>query len=358
MQKIWDELSKPLPPGVDAAKAPPVMTAEERTQLIETLDQCEYQYVAEGRANVVYGITGPTTTTGAKVSFENTLLRVPKATRGVTPCDYQTLQDFHENQVEVKVGRQHIVPQVLVKISAKIAQTLHDKRGKDDGSVIEEGYAMLIQDMGASLDQRSLEFKPKWLVQSPLAPEDAIRCRTCAREAYRNSLKEKEGKKTSAPPCPLGLMYEDRAVVMSIMDQIAPELPEEDRERLADALKDSGILERLRDLQVKGDPKSENRLFEKPWDDDFGLTMTLRDCSCFVAIPSDKAKPIVIKLADVDKKNWEEKQTYWQKSHTRLVDERWYMSPNIDTACVFQYETALKEGKEIPKPFRKRLGKF
>ena len=34
-------------------------------------------------------------------------------------------------------------------------------------------------------DDLVIEFKPKWLAQSPNAPPMALRCRNCAREAYR-----------------------------------------------------------------------------------------------------------------------------------------------------------------------------
>ncbi|CAJ2509916.1 Uu.00g058160.m01.CDS01 [Anthostomella pinea] len=367
MHNIWDKLSKPLPAEADAEEVEPVITAKEREDLIAKLEKYEFQYLAEGRANVVFTIKDVQDPAAPNGLFAGTLVRVPKATPGVTPCDYETLQNFHEKLVEVHVGREHIVPQLLVKISEGIASTLNAKRGHrdDDGSVIRAGYAMLIQDMSPSPgDHLALEFKPKWLAQSPLAPADATRCRTCAREAFRNGQKQAQGKTISTPICPLGLRHANRAVVMSTMDRLAPKWSERDRERLADALRESGVLERLRALQMRGDP--DRALFADPGNAYFGLAMTLRDCSCFVRMPVDEkaGEPVVVKLADVDKKNWEEKQTYWQDSHNNLVDNGWYTGeekvdgPPIETACVLRLDYCLENGMvdDVPAPFRERLG--
>ncbi|KAI0480374.1 inositol-pentakisphosphate 2-kinase-domain-containing protein [Xylariaceae sp. FL0804] len=429
MQKIWSELSKPLPPR-DAAE-PSVVTSQEERPLEEitaALDKADYEHLAEGRANVVFSIkskskSSPGSGDGdASSSFAGTVLRVPKATPGVTPCDYQTLQDFHEKLVDVRVGREHIVPQLLVTISAAVAERLNAerRRGKgkgkekgkgkgkqqeedDDGSVIRAGHAMLMQDMSETPGYRALEFKPKWLAQSPLAPADAVRCRTCAREAYRNHQKkqkkqkkkkeegeQKEGEeKDGEPPvCPLGLLHPRRAVVMATVDRlVAPQQwSERERSRLADALRGGGLLERLRALQTSGDPG--RALLEAPWDPDFGLAMTLRDCSLFVRMPvlqrrdgddddavdegegEEEEEPVALRLGDVDKKNWEEKQTYWQEGHRNLVDNGWYSAARpgdgdgagrVETACVLELDRCLEEGKgaeDIPGPFRQRMSQM
>ncbi|KAI6090455.1 inositol-pentakisphosphate 2-kinase-domain-containing protein [Hypoxylon rubiginosum] len=365
LKSIWNELSKPLPPGWTAADIEPAMTREELGVLNLIFEHSQFIHLAEGRANAVFRIE----TRDPKVPrgfFQGTLLRVPKATPDVTPCDYETLQDFQEKFVDVHVGRQHIVPQVLVKISQTVANILNVKRGaalrakgvKGDLSIIKAGYAMLVEDMGASPDYKALEFKPKWLAQSSLAPDDATRCRTCAREALRNGKLRLRGLKTSTPVCPLGLLHENHDVVMSTIDRLAPKWSERDRERLAEAFKESGVLERLRDLQVEGD--SGDALFTNPSDPRFGLSMTLRDCSCFVRMPTDERAPVVIKLADVDKKNWREKQSYWQRRHTDLVANGWYreqekLDPPIETACVLKLNHCLERGLDVPPAFRARL---
>ncbi|KAI1417823.1 hypothetical protein F5Y13DRAFT_151914 [Hypoxylon sp. FL1857] len=364
LKDIWADLSKPLPAGLGGEHVGPSITPKEVYELSYILHRSEFTHLAEGRANAVFRIKEPKDPAIPMGFFRGTLLRVPKATPDVTPCDYETLQDFQEKFVDVHVGRQHIVPQVLVSISHVVATSLNAKREtalrakgvKDDQSTIQAGYAMLVEDMGPSPDYLALEFKPKWLAQSPMAPKDATRCRTCAREALRLDKLRRRGTKISTPVCPLGLLHEDRAVVMSTIDRLAPKWSERDRERLADALRDSGVLERLRDLQEEGD--SGDALFTRPSDARFGLSMTLRDCSCFVRMPIDDESPVIIKLADVDKKNWRQKQSYWQSSHNDLVDDGWYKgeeSPPVETACVLRLDYCLEKGLEIPPAFRARL---
>ncbi|RYP59077.1 hypothetical protein DL769_008693 [Monosporascus sp. CRB-8-3] len=331
MEAIWEKLSRPLPASGSDAES--IITPETRQHLVDALDKYDFEYVAEGRANVVFGIRDPPgdddRPTVPSGQFGATLLRVPKATPGVTPCDYETLQRFHEDLVERRVGREHLVPQVLVAISPDLAERLNAARananggrgrrrrkdgiddGHDDtGSAIRPGAAMLIQDMGPAPGYRAFEFKPKWLAQSPLAPPGAARCRTCAREAFRNSQRLKKDPAVEVPPpmCPLGLVHGDPAVVAAT---------------------------------VEGDPPPGRALFDSPGDPGFGLAMTLRDCSCFVRLPVEDEgggeKPVIIKLADVDKKNWQEKQTYWQESHQRLVERGFYEGkedPPMETHCV------------------------
>ncbi|RYP57880.1 hypothetical protein DL770_010558 [Monosporascus sp. CRB-9-2] len=372
MEAIWEKLSRPLPASGSDAES--IITPETRQRLVDALDKYDFEYVAEGRANVVFGIRDPPEDDGGPTvprgQFEATLLRVPKATPGVTPCDYTTLQRFHEDLVERRVGRENLVPQVLVAISPGLAERLNAARananggrgrgrrkdgsggdghdghgdGNDSRSVIRPGAAMLIQDMGPAPGYRTFEFKPKWLTQSPLAPPGATRCRTCARETFRNRQMLKKGAavEVSAPMCPLGLVHDDPAVVAATVERLAPaDWSRRDRERLAAALRAPGnnVLDRLRDLQVEGDPPPGRALFDSPGDPGFGLAMTLRDCSCFVRLPvnEDDDAPVVIKLADVDKKNWQEKQTYWQESHRRLVEQGFYEGkedPPMETHCV------------------------
>ncbi|KAI1213003.1 uncharacterized protein F4807DRAFT_308158 [Annulohypoxylon truncatum] len=384
LKDIWSELSKPLPAGLLGAEhvgPATVVSPKEVYELSYILHRSEFTHLAEGRANAVFRIREPKDPGVPAGFFRGTLLRVPKATPDVVPCDYESLQDFQEKFVDVCVGRQHLVPQILVRITQAVATALNARRdaalranangngnikGCDLKSTILPGYAMLVEDMGPSPGCKALEFKPKWLAQSPLAPADATRCRTCAREALRLAkLRKKAGFRTAAVPvpapvCPLGLLHADRAVVMSTLERLAPgpSWTERDRERLADAFRESGVLERLRDLQEEGD--SGDALFTRPSDPRFGLSMTLRDCSCFVRVPVDPDAPVTIKLADVDKKNWRQKQAYWQRRHNDLVDDGWYRGAEktpVETACVLWLDYCLERGLEIPPAFRERLGR-
>ncbi|KAI1191321.1 inositol-pentakisphosphate 2-kinase-domain-containing protein [Nemania serpens] len=343
MEAIWKRRSRPTSQGDlpydDSFEANLLQKCED---LVNDPQRVHFEYVAEGRANVVFSIWETGGLAARKGRFEGTLLRVPKATLGVTPCDYKTLHDFHQNQVECHIGRQHLVPQALIRISVEVADILHEKRNKTDESEIRAGYAMLIQDMSASPGFSVLEFKPKWLAQSPIASSGAKRCRTCAREACRNHMRRANGQVVSVPICPLGLVHEDTAVIMDTIRRLAPEWTERDQKRMLYAFERSGILKKLRELQMRGDPGQA--LLDNPSDPRFGLAMTLRDCSCYVRVPADVTQDLEIKLADVDKKNWEEKQTYWQETHWNLVNNGWYtceerVNELIVTACVLQEST-------------------
>ncbi|KAI0969374.1 inositol-pentakisphosphate 2-kinase-domain-containing protein [Xylaria arbuscula] len=336
MEAIWKQRSKPASSGkVHYDGDLEANTIRECEELINSPPKVKFEYVAEGRANAVFSVRESEDPVAPKGRFEGTLLRVPKATLGVTPCDYETLQDFHEGQVEERVGRQHLVPQVLIQISAAVADILHTKRGKTDKSEIKAGYAMLIQDMSTSPGYSVLEFKPKWLAQSPIAPSDAQRCRTCAREAFRNNQKLAKRRAISVPICPLGLVHENPSIVMDTIRRLAPGWTERDCKRLSDAFEKSCILKRLRELQTKGDPAQA--LLNNPSDPEFGLAMTLRDCSCYVRMPTDVDSDVEIKLADVDKKNWREKQIYWRETHRNLVDNGWYTcEEQVDTPILTQ----------------------
>ncbi|KAI0902236.1 hypothetical protein F4806DRAFT_490708 [Annulohypoxylon nitens] len=365
LKEIWSELSKPLGSlGAEHVGRPPatILSPKELYELSYILHRSEFTHLAEGRANAVFRIKEPKDPKVPTGFFRGTLLRVPKATPDVVPCDYETLQDFQEKFVDVHVGREYIVPQILVSISQATATALNKKRDgaekiKGDKCLILPGLAMLVEDMGPSPDYKTLEFKPKWLAQSPMAPKDATRCRTCAREALRIGKLRKKGIREPAPVCPLGLLHENPAVVMSTLERLAPSWTEQDLMRLAKAFRKSGVLERLRDLQEEGD--TGDALFTRPFDARFGLSMTLRDCSCFVRVPIDPDKPVTIKLADVDKKNWRQKQSYWQRRHNDLVDDGWYHEaekPPVETACVLRLDYCLERGLEIPPAFRERLG--
>lgn len=302
--------------------------------------EAEFAYVAEGRANAVFQVQ---LTRGADI-LHGWLLRVPKQVEGASPHSYEELQRYRERVVEPKVGAKYLVPQLLVSVPPAATRAFNAERDlrsqrKEPDSSVAAGYAMLIQDMNTlpERDDIGLEFKPKWLAQSPIAPKDAARCRTCAREAYRNHEKQAEGKKTKVPVCPLGLVASDPEVVLETIKLLAPTWSPSQQERLQRAFSSSGIFKKLRDLQQEGD--KGNTMFNHPENESFGLAMTLRDCTCFVRMPKVGSGQVEIKLADVDRKNWESKAEYWQHSHTNLVDHGFYHgreTPKMATRCLLE----------------------
>jgi inositol-pentakisphosphate 2-kinase len=357
-----------------------------------------FVYVAEGRANAVYRMIFPPSedeeqaaaADGADADADadappaprddpeawrrhplaGYLLRVPKVVAGAAPHGYGELQRYRTAVVEPRVGARFLVPQLLVRLAApQHGAALNAERaahgaGRDPGSAVGGNEAFLIEDLSPLpwRDDLGLEFKPKWLAQSPIAPVGATRCRTCAREAWRNhekleeleasggEHKSKKKKPITPPVCPLGLVHADPDVVRGTLRALTPSdgWSDADRERLRAALGRTQVLARLRDLQCAGD--AGNAMFDCPQDDDFGLAMTLRDCTCFVRMPrvaagagaedgnnNDEEEEVEIRFADVDRKNWESKAEYWQHSHTNLVEKGYYHGteePPMETHCL------------------------
>ncbi|KAK6841680.1 hypothetical protein PG990_006324 [Apiospora arundinis] len=353
-QSLWDVLSS----GADddtGRKEAAIQRATDRLKQAQT-----FVHVAEGRANAVFRAC----TADGDDLLPGGLLRVPKSVAGAHPYDYERLQQFRASMIVPAVGARHLVPQLLVRVTEAQAAAMNETRARsgkakgDESTFIEgPGDAMLIQDMTPTASTLGMEFKPKWLAQSPIAPAGAKRCRTCAREAYRNQKQlakqqqqqqnqeddEPKTKSIAAPSCPLGLLHDDPAVVLNAIAHFAPSSwTPADHERLRRALVASGLLTKLRDVQTSGDPG--NTMFDNPEDPGFGLAMTLRDCTCFVRMPKGEAddgnyEKVEIKLADVDEKNWHSKKEYWQKSHNNLVDSGFYHGteePHMETACVLQ----------------------
>ncbi|KAK7908288.1 hypothetical protein PG985_015591 [Apiospora marii] len=362
-QSLWHALSGAYDGDDDAAgrKEAAVQRATDRLEDAKT-----FVHVAEGRANAVFRACDA----DGEDLLPGGLLRVPKKIEGAHPYDYERLQQFRATMIVPAVGPKHLVPQLLVRVTEAQAQAMNETRAasgkaKDASTIEGPGFAMLIQDMTPSPagGQLGMEFKPKWLAQSPIAPEGAKRCRTCAREAYRNQkslakakqqkqdqdqdgssqqeTNSKEAATPAAPVCPLGLLHDDPDVVLRSIARFAPSTwTPADHERLRRALAASGLLTKLRDVQTRGDPG--NTMFDNPEDPGFGLAMTLRDCTCFVRMPqddNDESGEVEIKLADVDEKNWHSKKEYWQKSHNNLVDSGFYHGteePHMETKCVLQ----------------------
>lgn len=209
-----------------------------------------------------------------------------------------------------------------------------------------------------------LEFKPKWLAQSPNAPPSATRCRNCAREVLRyhtkrhtNFSQQQQTAQNQNPPtilCPLNFLTcaTSPAAVTNILTNLNPPIsrettPAAQYTRLTHWLRTNTLLPRLRRAQVANDNRNNNSPLRTAANDDgddddthdprFPLAMTLRDCTCFVRIPADPSRPVEAKLADLDKKNRAAKLGYWQEMERRLVDGGYYEGREeggrIETNC-------------------------
>jgi inositol-pentakisphosphate 2-kinase len=203
------------------------------------------------------------------------------------------------------------------------------------GRVADFDYGMLVEDMRATSDRPNevmLEFKTKWLAQSPSAPSDAIRCRNCA-----ITLKRTEEGKTGGmvPACPLSLRLSNLRPKYRRQHELLLNPPEGLYHPLIDWLKNDLILEQLAQLQEKYDPIGP--LAASATDPGFPMAMTLRDCTVFLRIDTMAQKVVATKIGDLDEKNIDAKLEYWRQTEKDLVDLGFYTKPHPGSEpCLLQ----------------------
>ncbi|KAK4106447.1 inositol pentakisphosphate 2-kinase-like protein [Parathielavia hyrcaniae] len=305
----------------------------------------EFNFVGEGASNAVFDVVASSNDGSSDSILQGTgnLLRVPKA--GTKAHTYVELQEYWEAVVRPLFEPRDLVQHRLVRLGGEevisrlnsvLAQNEDIRRVDFKGSrVAAVEYGMLVEDMRQrDSDDLTLEFKPKWLVQSPNAPPSATRCRNCAREALKHHTKHTNHPSDSPPIlCPLDFLTcaNSPATLTQIANHLCslnPLIPSPQTthpaqyRRLIDWLRTNTVLARLRAAQLANDRQGPLRA--DAHDPEFQLAMTLRDCTCFVRVPADAALPVEAKLADLDKKNWAVKLGYWQAMERRLIEGGYY----------------------------------
>ncbi|KAF2847418.1 hypothetical protein T440DRAFT_197014 [Plenodomus tracheiphilus IPT5] len=234
----------------------------------------------------------------------------------------------------------HLMDHEGVLLFPHVVEHLHGLVSKDvfvegkASAVPDSSWAVLLEDMSPVSGQSiTLEIKPKWLLQSPDAPLDAKRCRTCAMQIL--SPKDRESY-----ICPLRLLR-------GTSDDIRSWLHARVSKYLTSAQHvnyitnglcfylTSGVgralLEHLECLQSKLDPCGV--LWQDPTETqneinlNLRAAMTLRDCSLFIKVEYDPTtgtpQKITSKLGDLDFKS-AEKTTDWAHKEKRLKKEHAY----------------------------------
>ena len=290
-------------------------------------------YFAEGAANVVYKIGIPASSTMDDIlpsEIDHYSPATPQPTElepwqvDLSEPDYSYLkgkllrlrkdlpvatsvleaqQDFTEHVAPLFEQQQELVQQQLIQVPEEIIDQLNsvlrvmdenDHRPyKRKGTYLAEAeYGLLVQDMSSRLGQGfvTIEIKPKWLAQSPSAPAQARRCRTCALRASRIA-HEVSNKKAITPSqsfCPLHLVSGNEAQVSTAVREILKDgpnakLPNEPlRQRLVAYFIASSLLTRICSLQQKLDPRGILR--SVPLDKSLLTAMTLRDCTLYLKV--------------------------------------------------------------------------
>ncbi|KAL9054470.1 MAG: hypothetical protein Q9162_004116 [Coniocarpon cinnabarinum] len=363
-----------------------------QTEAAKLLETAQITYFAEGAANVVYRHL-LTKDNGGDVSTQADLHDVPKNDSSTTPppseispppspsLDAEALQEARKlvfpgwdrpPLLRLKKALPHlplvedqfrnlslnIVPLLpnsalvkhqLVELPASLLKPLNDKlvlaerqRMRAEmrvGCYLDdrERYGMLVEDMSSPSQAQGfgLEVKPKWLAQSPTAPKNARRCRTCALRVQRTVLKANTSSNNQAIDyCPLDLVSRHRADVHRASQMLLKrtkrgiDVHDVDKltELLTDFIFDFGALTQLRDLQTHLDRHGILTLDDDhAVPDDFLRATTLRDCSLFLRINANDS--LEGKLGDFDLKTPEQGRVqYWKSVEQGLIDGGFYQA--------------------------------
>lgn len=304
-------------------------TQGEATKLSATRTEnaiaCKLEYLNEGGANFIFRIVQK----GTELPnvLRGKLLRLRKDLSHVQDTTEQ-LRSFNENFKPI-FPPECLVQHDLVYLEESLVDNLkkaldllnRPSRRSQDCLPQDERYGLLITDMMPSAGKAMLETKPKWLVQSPNAPSNAKRCRTCALRAQRAA----QGKRTATDEqgsCPLDLVSEraqDRQRAASKATK---------QTELAEFLVDRAqpLFAILRDQQRFLDPRGVLSVTGADGIYDLCRAMTLRDCTLFVRGTEDG---IEARLGDLDFKQ-PEKLGRWKEVERKLIDDGWYVNSEAD----------------------------
>ncbi|KAM5441170.1 Inositol-pentakisphosphate 2-kinase [Microsporum ferrugineum] len=316
--------------------------------MLELLAGVKLTYLAEGAANIVYRISLPSQPDASDGShargltqgaYAGKLLRLRKKITSGTP--YAEITRKFNSQIRSLFRDDELVCQDLIRLPAGLAASCNEKLKDDEAHnrrprkrcgvylCTDEPFGLLVRDMttapgsGATL----WEFKPKWLTQSPSAPANARRCRTCALREKRN-LEASQGPAKGGPEhhhkksfCPFKLASNNLEDVLSAITAISNS---PDAQRVATFMHRNPTLLKLRDKQRQmnavGLPGIHASAEER------AISMTLRDCTMFVKVPHKHDEPFELRLGDLDFKSEDGgKLQYWQDIETELIEGGWYL---------------------------------
>lgn len=189
-----------------------------------------------------------------------------------------------------------------------------------------------------------IELKPKWLSQSPNAPVDSIRCRTCALRAMRKltgnaRLSEDSRTRDARGLCPLALVSDNEAVLDDVANAlVAPDAVQDVRRSLRAFLAETTVLPRLRELQMQLDPGGILGIREgEKLSEAFLVATTLRDCTLYVRLDVQGGSAEG-RLGDLDIKLAEPgKIVQWRETEQLLHSGGWYDGrKDVVTGCILE----------------------
>lgn len=245
-------------------------------------------YLSEGGANIVYRIEPWNPSATLHPHLRGKLLRLRKDLPHCRPAVEQ-LSAF-DSQLRPLFPPENVVQHELVELTINLEQRLnHDlqfvrQRPWDrrfdllPGDI--EKHGILVTDLTKQAGEGLVEFKPKWLAQSPNAPANSKRCRTCALRAQR--VAERATTATDdQEECPLALVSPNEKERRYAASHITPD------EQLQEYLTNNAqeLLQTLRRHQTLLDPDG---ILRSDLNADSDTTaklckaMALRDCTLFL----------------------------------------------------------------------------
>ena len=299
------------------------------------------EYLAEGAANVVYKLR----------PHHAKLLRLRK-TRSSVPYS-EIVRSF--NHIVAPLFPEDalirpslfklpddglLIPTLNKALLAKETNGSRSEKRKGVYLVTDEEYGIFVQDMTPQNEtERFIEFKPKWLLQSPSAPAMAKRCRTCALREMRRADNVLVGRGDDGF-CPLDLLSSEDVVLEDVLRSLVSDNLGQVKAIFKEKVQP--LLIRLRALQVEharvGLPDTDGDNISVSSYRDLGgsqetsvvfpmfdtlIGMTFRDCSVFfrydIGKPDQEAE---VKLADLDMKS--AKLRKWADTERQLIDGGWY----------------------------------
>ncbi|OJJ44115.1 hypothetical protein ASPZODRAFT_72466 [Penicilliopsis zonata CBS 506.65] len=301
-------------------------------------------YLAEGGANIIYRFV--TDLACVPLKLHGKVLRLRKETTSAIP--YRDTSRSFDRVIRPLFEPDELVDQELVRLPAglvlrcnehlRVAEREHQRPKKRHGVYLSatEPFGLLITDMttfGDPTVATLAELKPKWLLQSPSAPVNARRCRTCALREMKNEEARLAGLAGQESFCPLDLVSDKFEHVLRATRFIQgckdPMLLARVLYHNRTLLKLQSHQRAMKEVGLRGPPAHSREM---------SLAMTLRDCTMFIKMPHDGSIPD-IRLGDLDLKTTTGgKAQYWLELEKRLVYEGWYSATHssqidIDSEC-------------------------
>ncbi|KAM4054637.1 inositol-pentakisphosphate 2-kinase domain-containing protein [Hirsutella rhossiliensis] len=312
--------------------------------------------IGEGAANAVFQLDGA----AAASDLNGLLLRVAKVpSRNHAPTyNYLAQQRFYQTSIKPRLGEYAVQQELVILHKSGIVDMLNrllqdidsTRKKKFRGSLIgQTDWGFLVQDMRPQDPAECvlIEFKPKWLSQSPSAPKASVRCRQCATE-LRNLIRDPSGDRMlpEHKPCPLSLVNKDAPAQVSSPFRIAPHLARDGRsDHFRQVLGTIVNHPSIRDLKTQQDLLDKlGPLYAEPTDP-FLIAMTLRDCTCFAQIHR-RRQSVKIRMGDFDWKDPLVKFDSWRRAEQELIDGGFYTAERIlcngsyyypPTFCVLEF---------------------